>query len=53
MNARLKGLKRRMGRDVPARARSGAYGLHLLQAFQVDDPDVFALYVDQTALLKS
>jgi hypothetical protein len=39
--------------DVATRARSCAYGLHLLQAFQIDDPDVFALCVDQAAFLKS
>ena len=45
--------KKQVGGDVAARARSSAYGLHLLQALQIDDPDVFALCVDQAALLKS
>jgi hypothetical protein len=46
-------VKKQMGAQVAARARSRACGLHFLQAFQVDDPDVFALCVDQTTLLKS
>lgn len=50
---RRKRAKKQVGEDVTARARSCAYDLHLLQAFQIDDPDVFALCVDQAALLKS